>query len=200
MYNVLEHFMGETPVAHLEWEIEDITGAQGVTFSTNNNELIHIQLDQSYVETASSISLARTMLHEALHAEVMKKMISVGAYPEPSENLGDHFPTYWKYYVAYAYSWDPNKDIPRFMHNHMADKYRSRIIEGLREFDLANGKTHDQWEYEALAWAGLSGTLGWRNFKHDNPILASKYENYYTAQANRGNSCSNYVHEKPEKL
>jgi len=202
MHNVLKDFMGEAPVAHIEWDIRALPeDVNGTTYATDNNELINISLDQHYVDNASSISLARTMLHEALHAEVMRKMISVYQYPEPDSALENHFPTYWNYYSAWYQLVDPeDQNIPTFMHNHMADMYRGRIIEGLKEFDRANGTSHDDWEYEALAWAGLEGTLAWDNFEDDHPSLAAEYEDYYEKQANKGNSCSNYVHEKPEKL
>lgn len=201
MYNVLEQFVGETPIAHLEWDIKNFSGdATGRTYSTNNNELINIDLRKDYVDNASSISLARTMLHEAIHAEMMKRMISVGHYPIATEDLENHFPEYWNYYVVWAYSWDPYKDIPRFMHAYMADKYRERIVAGLKEFDRENGTSHTEFQYSALAWAGLSTTEAWKDFKHNNPSLASNYENYYKAEANKGNSCSNFVFEKPERL
>lgn len=82
----------------------------------------------------------------------------------------------------------------------MAEKYRDRIIAGLREFDLKNGSSHTDFQYNALARAGLKSTEAWRNFKHENPSMASNYENYYVAEANKGNSCSNFVFEKPEKF
>jgi hypothetical protein len=42
--------------------------------------------------------------------------------------------------------------------------------------------------------------LAWSNFEDDHSSLAAEYEDYYEKQANNGNSCRNYVHEKPEKL
>lgn len=201
MYNVLEQFVGETPIAHLEWDIKNFSGdATGRTYATNNNELINIDLRKDYVDNASSISLARTVLHEAIHAEMMKRMTSVGHYPIATEDLENHFPEYWNYYVVWAYSWDPNKDILRFMHAFMADKYRERIVAGLKEFDRENGTSNTEFQYNALAWAGLSTTEAWKDFEHNNPSLASNYENYYKAEANKGNSCSNFVFEKPERL
>lgn len=201
MYSVLEQFVGEKPKAHLEWDIDNYTGnSSGKTYATNNNQLIHIDLKSDYVDNASSISLARTMLQEAIHAEMMKRMISVGHYPEATEDLENHFPEFWNYYTAYAYSWDPEEDIPRFMHNYMAEKYRDRIITGLKEFDSANGTSHTDFQYNALAWAGLKNTEAWKNFKYENPSMANNFESYYLAEANKGNSCSDFVFEKPGKI
>ncbi|MBC7936309.1 MAG: hypothetical protein H7Y86_13240 [Rhizobacter sp.] len=187
MFRILKQFKGSRPIAHMEWKLENIS-ANGSTAAYANNELIQIRINSSYANTATPISMARTMLHEAIHAEVLLKLISVNAWP-PNPNMINaqtEFPGLWDYWVRYKNSLPSGADIGTALHNHLADWYRARIKAGLIEFDVSTGNSHLDWQYEALTWGGLDGSAAWTNFQSLNPTLSAQYYTYIQQQQNAG--------------
>jgi hypothetical protein len=87
------------------------------------------------------------VLHELIHAELYRKIISAGGQISPDNYLG-----IYDFYRRY-------KD---WSHNQMAEFYRNTMIEGMKAYDIANGISfRPPGFYEAMSWAGLQGTYVW---------------------------------------
>lgn len=178
MYSVLKNFIGDKPISNMDWDIGILSTANAETSVQANNELINITINKNYIAKASPISLARTMLHEAIHAEIFRKIISANFQIDPN-----NFPGIWYYWVKYK---NGNNDGNDYQHNQMADFYRGKIIAGLKQFDAKRGETHTEFQYQALSWGGLYGTRPWQLLQQTNPTLANQYYNYIQQQQNAG--------------
>lgn len=89
------------------------------------------------------LDIARTLLHEAIHAKIFREVKSVGGL----EGLTDkNFPGLFDYYSRYGEG--------KFQHQLMAQHYIDFIAENLGAFD--NYQQNDK-VYIALAWQGLRG-------------------------------------------
>lgn len=81
-WSMLAGFMGENPEASLKFDVvsnlicnNSSSAVACTSYNTNSGE-ITIKFDQSYLSKASSISVARTFLHELIHAELYRKVHS----------------------------------------------------------------------------------------------------------------------------
>lgn len=85
------------------------------------------------------LTVARTILHEGIHARLWEFYYrdGVGVTPNDFSGIYEHMRIYGK-------NWD---------HEQMAAFYRTTIAEGLKQFDNAQ---HTDEYYDALAWEGLS--------------------------------------------
>lgn len=100
-----------------------------------------ISINQNTLSDRTSLGLARTILHEGVHARLWEFMYS------RDKNLAlikNDFPGIYDYYREHKQNWD---------HEQMAEFYRETIAQGLKQFD--NGQHSDAF-YDALAWEGLA--------------------------------------------
>lgn len=151
--SILTNFIGEKPVLHLDLNIGNLTNANGQTGI--DGYWAKITIDNSYGSNATSISIARTFVHELIHAEMFRKLASVGY---KLELVKDNFPGLWDYWVRYG---NGNNDGNDSHHNAMAKHYREQIISILKSFDSISGIQRESSFYEAMSWAGLDGTRAW---------------------------------------
>ncbi len=111
------------------------------------------------------------MLHEAIHAEIFRKIKSIGGFSELYDNKS-HFSTLYNYYVD---------NIKKGQHNYMEDYYRDAIKTGLRDYAINSGINVSDSQLNDLAWVGLTGTQAWNNLSatERNRIIRSinDYEN-----------------------
>jgi len=126
------------------------TICRGKTSPTSDG--FRITLNASYVQNASSIAVAKTILHEAIHAHL-------GYYVKVIKgnngiDIAD-FPGILDYFRRYG-----NSD---WQHEQMAQHYRDVIINGMKDFDAINNTSHTSTFYNAMSWAGLKGTQAWNN-------------------------------------
>lgn len=113
---------------------------------------VPIELKKRHLEFGSSISVAKTILHEAIHAHLIYYLKVVQNVEGVDWN---DFPELIRYI-------DEEGNFPGTeQHNHMANKYRIIIESGLRELDRLNGKRRNSTFHKMMAWGGLQETDAW---------------------------------------
>ncbi|NLP59349.1 hypothetical protein [Lutibacter sp. B1] len=171
----LEKFIGEkTPVhlilndkSNLRVDDDDPTSSlvNGKTYY-GSSFYITITLNTEQSNNRPSLAVVRTILHEAIHAEIFRKiktnsgiLYSNGIWKLPDGSRAD-YPSLFD-----AYNEDPKNPY----HNYMAKYYREAIISGLKEYAIQIGETHSDQFYEDMAWNGLLDTKEWdRRFADPN--------------------------------
>jgi len=113
--------------------LDDNTNASTIKSGSN----FIIKLNSNRIPERSSLSIARTILHEGIHAR-LREFASRKGSNEVS------FPGIYDYYRNFKNNWD---------HQQMADFYRGTIASGLKQYD--NAQHSDQF-YNDIAWEGLS--------------------------------------------
>ena len=107
------------------------TGKNGNTFT--------IKINANTLSNRTSLGLARTIIHEGIHARLREFLHRKGGTLSKED-----FPGVYEYYRTYGKNWD---------HQQMADYYRSTIAKGLKQYD--NGQHSNQF-YNDMAWEGLA--------------------------------------------
>lgn len=133
--------------------------SSGASGETTYGSPITITLNQSHIDNRPSLYTALVIFHEAIHAEIFRKIITRSQMqftPPNIYTLPDgsraNFPTLFDYYNEF-----PSNP----QHNFMADYYRNAIEQGLRDYALIIGKTYPDQLYKDLSWGGLQGTKSW---------------------------------------
>lgn len=157
--NSIKLFDGQFPVAHLKYENSSTlpSNINAQTFPPSNF-LITIQINENNLERPN-LSIARTIIHETIHAEMFRKILSILDNGGDLDGLtrtewlsklssGD-YPGIYDYYVRFG--------VNDMQHQQMAAHYRNIIENMLAE--LQPGLSQNI--YEALAWVGLKDTETW---------------------------------------
>ena len=202
-FNSLTAFLGDKPIAELCFDIKDLndptrkTQAQGKTqlTGTSTKALVTISINSTLLNR-SKLDIARTIIHESIHAELFAMIVEAGG----RENFNNYvtnnpgksdFVLVWDYIQGYL---PPNGD---WQHEYMADYYITAISNGLKElsdellsdtfknyysgstFYPSSGSDAVIWDwdnfYEAVAWVGLKETSEWGG---KDPIFQNKYNTY----------------------
>lgn len=131
----------------------------GLTRSAPPYKDVTIIIDKAKLEARRTVEVARTFLHESIHAKIFADLSKVGGY----ENLNkDNFPELFDAYVFYKTNGQKDA-VDRVHHEYMANKYIDIIAAGLQQFDTRNLNNPEINidHYRALAWEGLSETYLW---------------------------------------
>jgi hypothetical protein len=131
----------------------------------------------SSIHNKPKLIIAVSFIHEIIHAEVFRKMLSAAQQGHLNTNLyttqnridyinslRNNFEGIYDYYVE---RWKPN-----WGHQQMAQHYIDTIVSALKQYD---DNQHTQEQYEAIAWLGLEGTIAWQNLDED-PNLTTEQE------------------------
>lgn len=116
----------------------------------------------------SQLSIARTFLHEMVHAELWRKVKSVGG--NVSQN---NFPGILDYYRRFVKNWQ---------HQQMAAHYINTIANGLSLFD---GASHPLSYYEDIAWIGLWKVPNYNTADPNDFIETQAWKDLSTSEQNR---------------
>jgi len=193
----LTNFDGEFPVAHLKF-------ATSTSLPENTNAVT--SPPQNYVITITfntdnlnrpSLDVARTFIHEMIHAEIFRKLLSELQHPSLQgltytalEQMSDDFPGIYDYYIRWKNNIPVGINITNVQHQMMAQHYRDIIEQTLREYDN-NSQTDET--YKALAWIGLMGegtfnsgtgltsnpTIAWANLTQDERLnIINTYQTF----------------------
>ena len=167
--DMIKKFDGEFPVAHLKYSI-DFNMPDTTNAVTNNSGtyLIEIRINGNTLANRTAIGLARTFAHETIHAELYRKVRSVGGTVSIN-----NFPGIYDYYRRYVKNWQ---------HEQMAGHYRETIVDIIKEFD--NNQNSDQF-YNDLAWEGLQNTTSWDQLSPDQKIRIAKVITEYKKDGNK---------------
>ncbi len=158
MYNALNFMMEDAFDLKLAYVLDiqddpcDYNKKYGITANacTDHRQENHIPtvFSSNYVSSASSMSIARTMLHEAIHAQLIyyyKVQLKI------DEVDWSFWPDLWAYVKA-------NPGIGKWQHEAMAERYRGAIEKGLRDFARVNNLRFSNQFFSDMAWGGLSET------------------------------------------
>lgn len=165
----LNRFFGErTPIHLIINDKSGLKNKKGVIINGNTNYgksyYITITLNKEQSVNRPSLAVARTILHEAIHAEIYRKIKSTNSDYNKIKIHKLSWPTLFKYY---------KKKSKNAQHNYMADYYRKAIELGLREYAKQIGETHSDQFYRDMAWNGLLDTESW-NKQYKDPNYAKK--------------------------
>ncbi|MEZ7506138.1 hypothetical protein [Flavobacterium sp. Arc2] len=112
------------------------------------------EIDRSYTNTATRLSIARTIVHEAIHSYILS-YIDIATQGGASASH-KKFPELWNELVAKKYG-DPNTTFGwnKYHHEEMSRNYVTTIANALAIWD--NNQNNSQY-YTDLAWGGLIET------------------------------------------
>lgn len=192
-YETIKNYIGEHPTAELCLNIKDLGGdvnGNTSTTGTYSDPVITINLNSQNLER-SKLSIARTLLHEMIHAELYGMVIEARGYDNfhnYSQNYNNDFLAVWNYIEEFS--------INGWQHEYMADYYIRYISTGLQKLEkyyvsesfkrAANdGYFHfainEDWNwnsfYTYVAWEGLHETEQFQNDIIDKD-LKNKYDKY----------------------
>ena len=163
----LKNFAPEFSVAHLRLSSStSLPPNINAETSVPNNFLITITFNENNLNRPG-LSIARTMIHEMLHAEIFRKLLSASGqsnlnYPEYTQeewenyiiNLRNDFFGLYDYYTRWEWNIPEGENPSDAQHELMAQHYRNIIKQVLIEYDP--NQTNEV--YEGLALEGLMGT------------------------------------------
>ena len=170
--NYLKNFDGNFSVANLKLE-SSITLPNNINAETSppSNYTITITFNANNLNRLG-LSIARTFVHEMIHAEIFRKLLSCANLPNLNFNnysteewknfiisLKDNYPGLYDYYLRYFFNTPSGQTLSDEQHQLMAQHYRNIIVNALKEYD----NTKPESLYQALAWEGLKNTVAWNN-------------------------------------
>ena len=160
--NSIQKFDGQFPVAHLKFSINnELPSTTNAETSNAGTHFIEISLNGKTLSSRTTLGLARTFIHETIHAEMYRKLRSVGY----SVSIDD-FPGIYDYYRRHK----------NWQHQQMASHFRETISSSLKDFD---NNQQSQQLYDDLAWVGLQGTVAWNNLSlSERRLITSAVINY----------------------
>ena len=160
MSRYLKQFDGDFPVSHLKFTFDPLLN-NNINGQTHPpvNYWITISLNPNAAATNPTLIVAKTLMHEVIHAEIYRKLLSI-SQTNGAINTTDllrmleagDFPGLFDYYSRYAWN--------QVQHEMMAQHYIDAIAGALKEFDQSQ---HSDSFYNDMAWGGLEGTTVWSN-------------------------------------
>lgn len=172
--NYLNNFDSSMSVANLMFASSNtLSAASNAVTSPPQNYLISITFNSNNLNRPQ-LSIARTFIHELIHAEIFRKLLSISNHPSINLTLSElyqnkeNFPGLYDYYSRYTLNTIQLSD-PQ--HQMMAQHYRDIISDAIKEFD---NNQHSQDVYDALAWVGLmgEGSINMTTGLTSNPTVA----------------------------
>ncbi len=164
--NYLQNFDGEFSGAHLRFSTSTtLPSTTNATTSAPENYVITITFNVNNLNRPS-LSVARTFIHEIIHAEIFRKLLSVAQQPNLqnltpaiTQQIRNDYPGLYDYYIRWKNNIPIGMNLTTAQHQAMAQHYRDIIKQALQEFD--NTQTNEV--YDALSWIGLKNTIAWNN-------------------------------------
>lgn len=151
--NVISRFSGEN--SFFNWTLEtkpessffNNANSAETGWTTGATNSYTTKIGSSFKDSATDMSIARTLVHEAIHAYIL-------SYLESGTSLIQTFPVMFKNMVSKKYG-IPNDNLQRYHHEEVALNYVNSISEALAGWDNNN---HEPQFYKDLAWGGLFET------------------------------------------
>lgn len=152
--NFFDNFEGQRPVAHLKFTASSFGNNKNAKTHPPDNFVIEIEFNNDKTNRPE-VDIARTIMHEVIHAEIFRKLLSLaqagdlsGLTEQDIRDNKDNYPGIFDYYTRYIYD-NPQPSSPH--HNIMAQHMITTLQNALMQFD----NTLLSSEAEALAWTGL---------------------------------------------
>ncbi|OYQ46135.1 hypothetical protein CHU92_01600 [Flavobacterium cyanobacteriorum] len=183
----LQNFDGEFSVAHLKLKSSStLSSTTNAETASPNNYLITITFNSNNL-SRPALSIARTIIHEIIHAEIYRKLLSIAGQPNIEftqaqlEILRNNYPGLYDYYMRYEFNVPAGQQVSDAQHQMMAQHYRGIIVQALKEF---NNNVSDE-VYEAIAWEGLKNTVAWNNLTQaEKEIIDNTITNFENSNSN----------------
>ncbi|KAF2516863.1 hypothetical protein E0W68_11650 [Flavobacterium salilacus subsp. salilacus] len=162
----------------------DVAGRTDLLSKTTNSsgQQIYsfvIYLNNNYVNTATDISIATTVIHENLHA-ILLYFRTIGLTNINSSNL-TYNPTYVELIDAYTNKLIELGNAPFLSGGNAHHEFMSYLVDNIAEsikaFGLSKGYQKPDSFYYAMAWQGLTHINGLNNQKVINPDFISLVPN-----------------------
>jgi len=178
--NYLKNFDGNFSVANLRLSASN-TIPYGINAETSppSNYLIGIAFNANNLNRPG-IDIARTFMHEMIHAEMFRKLLSLSStkgeidVSKLNQMLTqNNFPGLYDYYTRYG--------INGMQHEQMAAHYQNTMISFLKNYDSRLTAA----QYEAIAWVGLKGTSSWNALTQAKKTSLNNIYNSWLASANK---------------
>ncbi|AOW16123.1 hypothetical protein LPB03_01005 [Polaribacter vadi] len=136
---ILENFKdGNKPSKFdLIFEMSTSLGNETNASTVKSGNTFTISINENTLSNRTSLGLARTIIHEGIHARLRE-------FASRDGSNAVKFPGVYNYFRIYKKNWD---------HQQMADYYRSTIAKGLKQYD--NSQHSDQF-YNDMSWEGLA--------------------------------------------
>ena len=181
---IINQFNGDK--ASFNWTLEtaDSSGfgsdKLAITDWQNNQPNNYItRLGQDYINSSSRLSIARTIIHEAIHAYILSYLDSDASL------MKKDFSELLKAMINKKYG-DVNSNLEQYHHEEMASRYINTVSEALANWD--DYSQNNQY-YRDLAWGGLLYTDTFKNNKQltdaDKQRISDRnyYEDKYTPES-----------------
>lgn len=185
MQKVLSKFFGKNNPISLEFRAQTLTaGTRGQTYpigATGNpySDRIVIIIDPDANNTRPDLMIAKTIIHEVIHAEIYRilRLEKLNILPSDYNKILNSLIAY---YNAYPLS-NPKVVNKVWDHGYMAIHFLSAIADGLKEYD--NNPNIPLCFYKMLAWEGLEGTPYWNKLSSsDRQYITAAISNYISNQ------------------
>lgn len=157
MCNTLSNFFGGSRF-NLNLYILEYQGGDGFTDILENTGNIGITLNSNFVEEACPIEILKTILHESIHAEILRRFKSYSI-----AELNQIFPDMMSYFN--------NPNVNDFHHEYIAGEYFNQLVGALQDF---YPNEYSVEELEVIVWSGLHGT---NLFNQSSGITLSELNN-----------------------
>jgi hypothetical protein len=150
LLNILQLFAGNTP--GYNWKVSNGSlppGVYGITAPYNSTTgSVNTAFDSGKWTNATDLSIARTMLHEEIHAYLLAYFKNDPIYANAT------FGTLVDAWAKAPVGADPNL----YHHNEMAQGWVGDVAWALKQYGLNKGYTLSDQFYSDMAWAGLYET------------------------------------------
>ena len=129
-----------------------------------------IIISKDYMNNATTLQMANTIIHEAIHAYIFAELVLLDPLSYPLKN---NKVVYLSPDLDFASNWDLFCGTNQ--HEYMA-KYSNTMEIGLKEFISRNdlGQTFTDEELRYMSWSGLTGTDAYVKNAKDDPTFSTK--------------------------
>lgn len=154
----LQNFDGRFSTAHLLLDLKPLSDSSNAQTSPPDGYWINITINSNNLNRPS-LDIARTFMHEMIHAEMFRILLSLAPtsngqidVAELTNMLNTHnYPGIYDYFRRFG--------LNNMQHEQMAAHYIGIIKNYLKQID---GSITDS-QAEAMAWIGLQNTVAWNN-------------------------------------
>ena len=153
---------GEGNDTRMTFGVGNLDGSNAVTnanisYNSQTKEcFIKVTMDRAYLENATDLSIARTAIHESMHA-VLVQMSYAGHFSTPSGNPKEGYEALMNGYVDYISQNDDGSNYASAQHEILASLNQD-LATALSSVGKDLGYSINFNHYEIMSWAGLMGT------------------------------------------
>lgn len=179
----LQNFDGRFSTAHLLLDLKPLQNSNAnAQTSPPNGYWITITINSNNLDRPS-LDIARTFMHEMIHAEMFRILLSLAPTSNGQIDVNElinmlnnqNYPGIYDYFRRFGMN--------NMQHEQMAAHYRGILKNFLKQIDSSITDS----QAESMAWVGLQGTVAWSNLGITNQTnILNTYNNW---KANASQNC-----------